>query len=127
MNEKGYSTLEIITTLLFVGITVPALVQLYGYSFLNSAAYEVESKAVALCEQKLEDLTTDKMSPSRGYTWVTTPGRYSAETLAGGYTRTTTVVTAGKTFSGVPYAEVTVSVSHSLIPAVHITTWLTQY
>ncbi len=126
MNEKGYSTLEIITTLLFVGITVPALVDLYSYTFLHSATYEIESRALALCEQKLEDITADKMSPSRGYSWVTTPGRYAAENLAGGYTRTTTIVTAGKTFSGVAYAEVTVRVSHDLISAVQIVTWLTQ-
>jgi hypothetical protein len=119
--------IEIITTILFIGIALPALLQLYSYIFINSSIYEIETKAVMLCNQKMEEIVTDKISPSRGYSWITTSGCYPVEALSGGFTRTTLIDTAGKYFSGVSYAEVAVTVSHNLMPNVQIKCWLTRY
>ena len=119
--------IEIITTLLFIGIALPALLQLYSYIFINSSVYELETKAVMLGTQKLEEIIPDKMSPARGYSWVVTSGRYPSESITGGYTRSVTVDTAGKYFSGVSYAEATVTVTHNLMPNVQFKCWLTRY
>jgi Tfp pilus assembly protein PilV len=126
-NERGSSMIEIITTLLFVGIALPALLQLYSYIFINSSVYELETKAVMLGTQKMEEIITDKMSPARGYSWVVTSGRYPSESITGGYIRTTTIDTAGKYFSGISYAEAVVTVSHNLMPNVQFKCWLTRY
>lgn len=126
-NERGSSMIEIITTLLFVGIALPALLQLYSYIFINSSVYEVETKAVMLGNQKMEEVITDKLSPSRGYAWITTSGRYPSESLSGGFVRTVVIDTAGKYFSGVSYAEAVVTVSHDLMPNVQFKCWLTRY
>lgn len=126
-NERGFSTLEIVTTILFLGIAIPALVNLFGYSYVSGVTHEVETRSVTLCKQKLEDIMADKLSPSRGYSWVTTAGRYGTETITGGYTRTVDVVASGRSFMGVPYAEVTVRVTHDLTSPVQLVVWLTQY
>lgn len=125
-SERGHGFLDIILTVLFLGISVPALVQLFAVAVLSGASLEVESRAVYLCEQKLEQIATDKMSPTRGYTYVTTSGRYPSESLTSGFTRTVTITT-GLTFNGVSYASVEIHVAHPDIPTVSMTTWITRY
>ncbi|KAB2881534.1 hypothetical protein F9K33_00310 [bacterium] len=119
--------IELITTVLFIGIALPALLQLYSYIFINSSVYEIETKAIMLCNQKLEEIVTDKLSATRGYSWVTTSGRYPSESISNGYVRTVLIDTAGKYFSGVSYAEAVVTVSHNLMPNVQLKCWLTRY
>lgn len=126
-NQRGSSTIEIITALIFIGIALPGLLQLYSYIFVSSSVYEVETNAVMLCSQKMEEIVTDKISPSRGYSWVVTSGRYPAENISGGFVRTVIIDTAGKYFSGVSYAEAVVTVSHDLMPTVQVKSWLTRY
>ncbi|MCB0832062.1 MAG: hypothetical protein KDC45_01230 [Bacteroidetes bacterium] len=125
-SEKGHGFLDIILTVLFLGISVPALVQLFAVAVIGTTSLEIESRAVYLCEQKLEQIATDKMSPSRGYSYVTTTGRYPSESLTSGFTRTTTV-TPNLSFNGVSYTSVVVSVSHPDIASVSMTTWITRY
>lgn len=119
--------IELITTILFIGIALPALLQLYSFIFINHSVYEIETKAVMLCSQKMEEIITDKVSPSRGYTCILVSGRYPTENISGGFTRSTAIDTAGKYFSGVSYAEVIITVSHDLMPNVQIKCWLTRY
>lgn len=126
-SERGSSMIELITTVLFIGIALPALLQLYSYIFINSSVYEIETKAIMLCNQKLEEIVTDKLSATRGYSWVTTSGRYPSESISNGYVRTVLIDTAGKYFSGVSYAEAVVTVSHNLMPNVQLKCWLTRY
>jgi len=126
-DERGGSILEILITLGLIAIALPSIIQLYSYAIINSSGAQLEAQAANLCEQKMEEIITDKMSISRGYTWVTTSGRYPAESLSSGFSRTVSIDTTGKSFSGVSYALVTVSVNHSLIPAVQVTNWLTRY
>lgn len=126
-NERGFSVIEIITTIVFIAIAFPAILQLYTYIFINSSVYEIEAKAIMLCNQKMEEIAADKISPSRGYGWVVTSGRYPSENVTGGFVRTVTIDTTGKYFSGVSYAEAVVTVTHDLMPTVQLKNWLTHY
>ncbi|MBX7151302.1 hypothetical protein K1X84_06645 [bacterium] len=126
-NQHGYSVLEVITVILFIGIALPTLVMFFSQAISNGAEAEVQTKALMLCEQKMEEVLTDKLSPSRGYSWMTTPNRYVSENISGGYTRTVAVATTGKSFNGVAYAEITVTVSHSLITPIQLVSWATMY
>lgn len=126
-NERGFSMIEIVTTIVFIAIAFPAILQLYSYIFINSSIYQTETRAIMLCNQKMEEVITDKTSPSRGFGWVITSGRYPAENLTGGFVRTAVIDTAGKYFSGVSYAEVVVTVTHDLMPTVQLKSWLTRY
>lgn len=126
-DQRGYSIIEVITVILFIGMALPSLVLFFSHAVVASAEEEIQSKALMLCEQKMEEILADKMSPSRGYSWITTPNRYASETISGGFTRTVAVVTTGKIYNSVSYAEITITVSHSLITPIQLQCWSTMY
>lgn len=126
-SEQGGLLLEIVTLILFLAIALPGLINLYVTTSVDSALLNLQFKALRLCEEKLETVYADKINPSCGFSWIVTNGRYPSETPAYGFTRTTTVDTAGKIFSGIRYAAVTVSIHHSRIGQVQLTCWMTPY
>lgn len=126
-DEKGYSTIEVIMTILFLAVTLPAIIELFSASMLKSAESRLMENAIVLCEEKIEIIITDKLSRSRGYSWITDVNRYPNENMGQGFTRTTTVETAGKNLNGVAYAEISVTVTHDMMKPVQVKTWLTRY
>jgi len=127
LDEKGGTILEIVITILLLGIAVPGLVQLYSSAIIDTSAADVEARATFLSQQKMEEIFADKWSPSRGYTWVVTANRYPSENVIGGFVRTVTVDTVGKSFMSVQYALVRVSVTHSLLGTSQVTSWMARY
>ncbi len=127
LDERGGTILEIVITILLLAIAVPGLIQLFSRSIIDTSTADVQARAVFLSQQKLEEIFADKWSPSRGYTWVVTAGRYPAENVAGGFVRTVTIDTTGKNFMGVSYALVRVSVTHNLCGTEKVTTWFARY
>jgi type II secretory pathway pseudopilin PulG len=125
--QRGYTVIEVIVTILFVGLALPSIILLFTQSMSGSAEFHTDARALRMAEQKIEQILADRLSPTRGYNWVTAPGRYPSESLGDGFTRTTTITTAGKVLNGVAYAEVVITVSHALITPVQIETWITRY
>ncbi len=125
--QGGYTVIEVIVTMLFVGLALPSIILLFTQSMSGSAEFHTDAQALRMAERKIEEILADRLSPTRGYNWVTAPGRYPAESLADGFTRTTAITTTGKVLNGVAYVEVVVTVSHALITPVQIETWITRY
>lgn len=126
-DEKGATILEIIMTILLLSVAVPGLVQLYSRAIIDTSTTDVQARATFLAQQKMEEIFTDKWSPTRGYSYVVTAGRYPSETLTGNFLRTVSIDTAGLSLEGTRYALVRVNVTHDLSGTVEVRSWLARY
>lgn len=127
MNKKqaGYSLIEVIVTVVFVGIAFPGLIAFFSNVMVDSVESGVYTQAIALTKSKMEEITADKLSPARGYNYINTVGQYPAETI-GQYTRTTTVRDC--TISNVDGVWVQVQTNHSLMASPYnLSTFFTAY
>lgn len=127
LDEKGATILEIVITMLLLSIAVPGLVQLYSRAIVDTATTDLQARATFLAQQKLEEIFADKWSPTRGYTYVVTGGRYPSENLTGGFVRTTVIDTVGKVLSGTSYALVQVRVAHGVSGTLQVQSWMARY
>ena len=111
-NQAGYSLIEIIITIVFVGIAFPGLIAFFTNIMIDSVESGAYTQAIVLTQSKMEEITADKLSPDRGYDYIRTSGQYPTETI-GQFTRTTTVTDT--VFSGVSGVIVMVETDHSLM------------
>ncbi len=111
-NQAGYSLIEIIITIVFVGIAFPGLIAFFTNIMIDSVESGAYTQAIVLTQSKMEEITADKLSPDRGYDYIRTAGQYPTETI-GQFTRTTTVTDT--VFSGVSGVIVMVETDHSLM------------
>lgn len=111
-NQAGYSLIEIVVTIVFVGVAFPGLLAFFANIMTDSAESGVQTQAIVLTQSKMEEIAADKFSSTRGYDYITTSGQYPVETI-GQFTRTTTI--SDTTLSGVDGAYVIVSTNHSLM------------
>jgi len=111
-NQAGYSLIEIIVTIVFVGIAFPGLIAFFANIMTDSVESGAYTEAIVLTQSKMEEITADKLSPDRGYDYIRTAGQYPSETI-GQFTRTTTVIDT--VLSGVSGAFVMVETNNSLM------------
>ena len=111
-NQAGYSLIEIIVTIVFVGIALPSLIAFFTHIMTDSVENGAYTQAIVLTQSKMEEITADKLSDARGYDYIRTAGQYPAETI-GQFTRTTTVTDT--IFSGVAGVFVVVETDHALM------------
>ena len=124
-NQAGYSLIEIIVTIVFVGVAFPGLIAFFTNIMTDSVESKAYTEAIVLTQSKMEQITADKMSASRGYDYVRTPGQYPAETI-GQFNRTTSV--SDSTISGVDGILVTVETNHTLMASPYnVSTFFTSY
>ena len=108
-------------------IAVPTLMTILSSTLDSSNKSTVISRAATHAQDKMEEIVGDKKNPSRGFDWVTTPGRYPGDVPATGFSRSV-IITTGNVQNGVSYALVQVKVAHSEISAgIKLETWLTDY
>jgi len=124
-NQAGYSLIEIIVTIVFVGIAFPALIAFFANVMTDSVESGAYTQAIVLTQTKMEQITADKLSPARGYDYIRTAGQYPAETI-GQFTRTTTVVDS--VLTGVSGVFVMVETNHTLMAnPYNVSTFFTSY
>ena len=124
-NQAGYSLIEIIVTIVFVGVAFPGLIAFFTNVMVDSVEGKAYTEAIVLTQSKMEQIAADKLSATRGYDYVRTSGQYPAETI-GQFTRTTTV--ADTIFSGVTGILVTVETNYTLMASPYnVSTFFTSY
>lgn len=111
-NQAGYSLIEIIVTIVFVGIAFPSLIAFFANIMTDSVESGAYTEAIVLTQSKMEEITADKLSEDRGYDYIRTTGQYPSETI-GQFTRTTTVTDT--LISGVAGVIVTVETNNSIM------------
>ena len=124
-NQAGYSLIEVIVTIVFVGVAFPGLIAFFTNVMVDSVESKAYTEAIVLTQSKMEQIAADKMSATRGYTYVRTSGQYPNETI-GQFTRTTTV--ADTLISGVTGILVTIETNHTLmVNPYNVSTFFTSY
>lgn len=126
-RNGGYTLIEVILVVLILGIAIPPIFYLLTYNSTSSVDSEIYTRATLFAQEKMEEILADKRGgfAGRGYDYITTPARYSADAPASGYTRTVSIVE--NTSAGIEHAEITVRVSHDMIEDVVLVAWVTDY
>ena len=126
-DGRGMTLIEVIMIVVVIAIAVPSLLALMSSTLFNSKESAILSQAAIFAQEKMEEIIADKKSSTRGFDYVTTEGRYPSDSPASGFTRTVVVQSAGLIHNGIPYGQVDVTVSHSKIPNITLSAWLTEY
>ncbi len=112
---------ELIVTLIFVGIALTALLGSFSTSVCKSTDSEALTLAVELAEAKLEQIQSDKSG--RGYPYISEEN-YPEETDPDGYAGYVRKVSITPQTD---YKEITVTVTHPNMEEVSLSTILANY
>jgi type II secretory pathway pseudopilin PulG len=108
--------LEIVATIVLIGVAAPALLTAVRDATARRASVQQQVVARWLACEKLEDITADRHSTTRGWTYITA-ANYAAETSITsfpGYSRTVAITDTDSTLitAGSGYRKVTVTVTY---------------
>ena len=127
-SEGGFTLIEMILIIVIAAVAVLPLSMLFANTSIHSSDARNATTAAQLAQAKMEELTADKNSPARGFSYLVA-ANYPAEspvTAFPGYSR---AVSFGpdSTYDSVTFRTVTVTVTCNNIPPVTATTWFTNY
>lgn len=124
----GFTLIEVAILIVIAGIAVLPLAMLFATTSIRSADARSASVAAHLAQAKLEEITADRRSATRGFAHLQAanyPPESSIPAFAT-YSRSVTVA-PDSVFDGIRYRTVSVSVTTAGIPPVTLTTWFTDY
>jgi Tfp pilus assembly protein PilV len=126
--EAGFTLIEIVLIIVIAAIAVLPLSMLFANSSIHSSDARNATLAAELAEAKMEELTADKNSPARGFSYLVT-ANYPAESPVAAFPGYSRSVSFGpdSTYDSVTFRTVNVTVTCANIPAVTLTTWFTNY
>jgi type II secretory pathway pseudopilin PulG len=111
-KQEGYSLIELIVTIIFIGIVFPGLIGFFTNIMDDSVRSESMSQAIALAQQQMEEISADKNEITRGLNYIKTPGQYGP-TVVGLHTCSVSV--SDTIIGSVAAVQVMVTVTHPLL------------
>jgi Tfp pilus assembly protein PilV len=127
-GPAGFTLIEVAILIVIAGIAVLPLAMLFATTSIRSSDARSASVAAHLAQAKLEEITADRRSATRGFGYLVGTN-YPAENPVGAfptYSRSVTVA-PDSIFDGVTYRTVSVTVTTAGIPPVSVATWFTSY
>ena len=124
----GFTLMEVVLIIVIAGIAVLPLSMLFANTSIRSGDARNATIAAQLAAAKMEEITADKNSPTRGFSYLVA-ANYPAENPVAAfpnYSRSVSIA-ADSTYDGVTFRTVDVTVACPNIPAVTVTTWFTNY
>ena len=127
-GQAGFTLIEMVLIIVIAAIAILPLSMLFANTSIRSGDARNATTASQLAQAKMEELTADKNSPSRGFAYLVT-GNYPVENPVPAFSGYARSVTFGpdSTYDGVTFRTVGVTVTCPNIPAVTLTTWFTSY
>lgn len=116
LTRRALTLLEVICAVIIVGVASPALLTAVRDATVRRASAQQQITARWLACEKLEDITADRHSASRGWAYIASVN-YPDEPTVDGFTafsRATTIAETGVDLSsaGTGYRRVTVTVTY---------------
>jgi prepilin-type N-terminal cleavage/methylation domain-containing protein len=115
VRRRGFTLIEVVATLVVLGIALPPMVAAVREAQTQRAAPVMVARATFLAAELLEDVIADRHSTARGYAYLTADHYLDQASVAGfpGFSRTVTLRETGADLSsaGTDYMTVTVRVS----------------
>jgi len=84
-HARGYSLIELVMTLVVVGIAVPPMITIGNQCLQTMHQGAYVTTMTTLAQEKLEQLIADEASAGRGYAYIVS-GNYPAENPVTGLT-----------------------------------------
>lgn len=128
IRRGGFTLIEVVLVIVIAGVALLPLSMLFANTSIRSGDAHNASIAAQLAEARMEEITADKNSPSRGFSYLQA-ANYPAEnpvTAFPGYGRSVSIA-PDSTYDGVTFRTVSVTVTSPNIPPVTVTTWFTSY
>lgn len=125
IRVDGYSLMELIMVIILMTIAIPAIVSMYTTVLTNSHNAEYMTIADLLAIEQVETILADKAGTSAGFGYASiNTARYAAVNPPAPFTAFTRTVTVTTINTGLQYEykQITVTVSHALIPDVELVT-----
>ena len=127
-GSAGFTLVEVVLIIVIAAVAVLPLSMLFANTSIRSSDARNATMAAQLAQAKMEELTADKNSPARGFSYLLA-ANYPAESPVAafpGYSRSVSF-SPDSTYDGVTFRTVTVTVTCTSIPPVTVTTWFTSY
>jgi len=126
--QAGFTLIEIVLIIVIAAIAILPLSMLFANSSIHSSDARNATLAAELAQAKMEELTADKNSPARGFSYLVA-ANYPAENPGAAFTGYSRSVSFGadSTYDSVTFRTVSVTVTCTNIPPVTLTTWFTNY
>ena len=127
-GSAGFTLPEVILIIVIAGVALLPLSMLFANTSIRSGDAHAASVAAQLAEAKMEEITADKNSPSRGFSYLVA-SNYPAEDPVPafpGYARAVAFA-PDSVYDGVSFRTASVTVTAPNIPPVTLTTWFTAY
>lgn len=126
-GQRGYTLIELVMTLMLLGIGVPTLITVGNQCLqgLHQGAYV--TTASSLAQEKLEKILSDRDAANRGYSYIIA-GNYPAENPVSGFTGFSRAVTvaADSTYDSITFRNVSVTVTCPDGTTCTLFTWVTS-
>jgi Tfp pilus assembly protein PilV len=127
-SDSGFTLIEVVLILVIAAVAVLPLGMLFANTSIRSGDARNAMVAAELAQTKMEEITADKNSPSRGFSYLVA-ANYPPEgsvTAFPGYARSVSFA-PDSSYDGVTFRTVSVTVTCGNIPPVTLTTWFTSY
>ena len=127
-GHGGFTLIEVVLVIVIAGVALLPLSMLFANTSIRSGDAHNASIAAQLAEAKMEEITADKNSPARGFTYLQAANYPTENPVAAfaGYSRSVSIA-PDSTYDGVTFRTVSVTVTSPNIPPVTVTTWFTAY
>lgn len=125
---EGFTLIEVAILIVIAGIAILPLAMLFATTSIHSSDARSASVAASLAQAKLEEITADRRSSTRGFPYLQSVNYPSENPVVAfpTYARSVTVA-PDSIFDGVTYRTVSVTVTTAGIPPITLTTWFTSY
>jgi Tfp pilus assembly protein PilV len=125
---RGFTLIEVVLIIVIAAVAVLPLSMLFANGSIHSGDARNAALAAELAQAKMEEITADKNSPTRGFSYLVA-ANYPAENPVAafsGYQRSVTF-SPDSTYDGVTFRTAQVTVTCTNIPPVTLTTWFVSY
>lgn len=127
-GAAGFTLIEVVLILVMAAVALLPLSMLFANSSIHSSDAHAATVAAQLAEARMEEITADKNSSTRGFAYLAAANYPPENPVAAfpGYSRSVSVA-PDSVYDGVTFRTVAVTVTGPGIGPVTLTTWFTNY